>query len=42
MNKLRINCQIIHTENYIYCQQCGSFLITINNKEMEKIINMDV
>ena len=31
MNKICINCDIIYTENYTYCQICGSYLVTYSN-----------
>ena len=40
MNKICYNCYLIHTENYAYCQKCGSFLVDIeeHKKKTEKLI----
>lgn len=40
MNKICLNCDIIHTENYTYCQKCGSFLVTADKYKgkMENLI----
>lgn len=39
MIKICINCDILYTENYSYCQHCGSYLVTYSKQTLGDDIN---